>query len=157
MIGLVVATLAIGAASSLISAAPPLAQSPSCQQIRAACKAAGFVQGGQLGNRLVKDCLEPIVYGARQPQRGAGTLPDIAPALVAACGSNPAQSPPQSKEISGLTARDGGQSVFDSHLNVIWLADANLPARQAFGVPGINRTGSMDYATALRWVAAMNA
>jgi hypothetical protein len=164
----VVSTLVIGAASNLILAGSSLAQSPSCQQIRLACKAAGFIQGGPVGNRLVKDCLDPIVYGARQSERASRVLPDIAPPLVAACRSNLAgeQTPPQaarsqsqsqSQEISGLTAQEGGQTVFDSRLNVDWLADANLPAKRTFGVLGINKTGSMDYAAATRWVAAMNA
>jgi hypothetical protein len=46
--------------------------------------------------------------------------------------------------------------VHDSRLGVSWLTDGNLPATQSFGVPGINKSGSMDYATALRWVLAMN-
>jgi hypothetical protein len=58
---------------------------------------------------------------------------------------------------SALTAGDGGRTVYDARLAVTWLADANLAATQAFGVPNINKSGSMNYATALRWVAAMNA
>jgi hypothetical protein len=171
----------IGAVNSLIFAAPSLAQSPSCQQIRATCKDAGFVQGGRVGNRLVKDCIDPIVYGAQQPGMASKPLPIIAPQLVAVCRSDlsgaqsspeaaaagldaisttpsaaAARSQPLSKESSGLIALDGGQTVFDSRLNVTWLADANLAAKQSFGVPGINKTGSMDYATAIRWVIAMN-
>jgi hypothetical protein len=160
----------IGAGSSLLMAAPSLAQSPPCQQIRAACKDAGFVQGGTVGNRLVKDCFDPIVYGTRPVARASRALPIIGAQLAAVCRSNLAGiqaapeaaaaapgSQPLSKPYSELTARDGGQTVFDSRLNVTWLADANLPAKQTFGVPGINKTGSMDYATAMRWVAAMNA
>jgi hypothetical protein len=177
----VVSMLFIGAGNSLILAAPSLAQSPPCQQIRAACKDAGFLQGGPVGNRLVKDCFDPIVYGTYQPGRASRSLPNIAAQLVAVCRSSlsGAQSSPeavalardaitktpsaaaarsqQSKELSGLIARDGGQVAFDSRLNVSWLADANLAAKQTFGVPGINKTGSMDYATAIRWVTAMNA
>jgi hypothetical protein len=167
----VVSILVIGAASSLLQAAPSLAQSPPCQRIRAACKDAGFVQGGPVGNRLVKDCFDPIVYGTRQPERASRALPGIAPQMAAVCRSNLAgvQTPPdavaqsqsqsqsQSNESSGLMARDGGQTVFDSRLYVTWLADANLAAKRTFGVPGINKTGSMDYAAAIRWVTAMNA
>ena len=49
-----------------------------------------------------------------------------------------------------------GQTVYDPNLNVTWLADANLAGKQTFGVSNINKNGSMDYATALRWVDAMN-
>jgi len=58
---------------------------------------------------------------------------------------------------SALTAGDGGRTVYDARLAVTWLADANLAATQAFGVQNVNKSGSMNYATALRWVAAMNA
>jgi hypothetical protein len=173
--------LFICAGNSLILAAPSLAQSPPCQRIRAACKDAGFVQGGPVGIRLVKDCFDPIVYGTRPSDRAFKSLPNIAPQIAATCQSNltgaqsspeansPAldattetpsaesRSQPQTKESSGLMARDGGQTVFDSRLNVTWLADANLASKQTFGVAGINKTGSMDYATAIRWVTAMNA
>jgi len=48
----------------------------------------------------------------------------------------------------GFTRADG-PVVHDSRLNVTWLADGNLAATQTFGVSGINKNGSMDYATAL--------
>jgi hypothetical protein len=50
--------------------------------------------------------------------------------------------------------------------HVTWLADANLPAQQRFGIPlcdasgaepCVNRSGSMNYASATAWIAAMNA
>jgi hypothetical protein len=178
----VVSIFFIGIGSSLVLAAPSLAQSPPCQRIRAACKDAGFIQGGPIGDRLIKDCFDPIVHGARRPDRSSRPLPDIAPQLVALCRSDnsgtqpspettapvhdagaetPSAAPPSSKphamESSGLVGRDGGQTVFDSRLNVTWMADANLAAKQTFGVTGINKTGSMDYATAILWVSAMNA
>ncbi len=65
------------------------------------------------------------------------------------------QLPPQGG--STLIAREGGRTVYDARLKVTWLADANLAAKQSFGVPDINKSGSMNYATAVRWVAAMNA
>jgi hypothetical protein len=177
-----VIVIVVGGANSLIVAAPLLAQSPSCQRIRAACKDAGFVQGGPIGNRLVRDCFDPIVYGTRQPDTVSRALPGISPQLAAVCrlaltgGQSPSEAPtsapdavaatppaagsqpqPQSRESSGLMAQAGGQTVLDSRLKVTWLADANLAAKQTFGVAGINKTGSMDYATAIRWVTAMNA
>jgi hypothetical protein len=48
-------------------------------------------------------------------------------------------------------------TVYDPLLEVTWLADADLPRTQTFGVKGINRNGSMDYATALLWIRALNA
>jgi uncharacterized protein (TIGR03437 family) len=51
--------------------------------------------------------------------------------------------------------------VYDPNQNVCWLANADLAAdpnvRATLGVPGINPNGSMDYATAQKWVAALNA
>lgn len=52
---------------------------------------------------------------------------------------------------------DGGQTVHDGNFGVTWLADANLPAKEKFGVHGINSSGSMNYTTAVAWVRAMNA
>jgi hypothetical protein len=59
--------------------------------------------------------------------------------------------------VRQLSPSTAGQLVNDSRLNVWWLAEGNLAATQTFGVSGINKSGSMDYQTALRWVQAMNA
>ncbi len=59
-----------------------------------------------------------------------------------------------------------GITVYDTVNNVSWLANANLAASNRFGLPlctassaapCINTSGSMNYAAALAWVAAMNA
>ena len=59
-----------------------------------------------------------------------------------------------------------GETVYDVVNHVSWLADADLPAQQRFGIPlcdasgaepCVNRSGSMNYASATAWVAAMNA
>ena len=52
-----------------------------------------------------------------------------------------------------------GQTVYDTTLHVTWLANANLAgtAGGQFGVSNINPSGSMSYATAAQWVAALNA
>jgi hypothetical protein len=59
-----------------------------------------------------------------------------------------------------------GQTVYDVVNHVTWLADADLPAQQRFGIPlcdasgaepCVNGSGSMKYASASAWVAAMNA
>ena len=51
--------------------------------------------------------------------------------------------------------------VYDPNQSVCWLANADLAGdaamRTALGVTGIYANGSMDYATAQRWVAALNA
>ncbi len=72
----------------------------------------------------------------------------------------PASTPgPQLAEPAAahLVPGQDGQTLYDPGLNVTWLADANLPAKQSFGVPGINKSGSMAYETAVNWVRAMNA
>ena len=150
------------AAISVMVATPLRAQSPSCEQIRTACKNAGFVQGGPIGDRLVLDCFNPLVLGQPQPRRASRPLPQIRTKLTTACkeslskqSSAVAASPPAGG--STLMARDGGRTVYDAHLAVTWLADANLAAKESFGVPNVNKSGSMNYATAIRWVAAMNA
>jgi len=52
-----------------------------------------------------------------------------------------------------------GWTVHDTTLHVTWLANANLPAVVAgrFGVAKIMPNGAMNYATAVQWVAALNA
>jgi hypothetical protein len=150
------------AAISVVATAPMRAQAP-CEQIRTACKNAGFVQGGPVGERLVLDCFNPLVFGEMPPKRVSRPLPQITPELAAACKerSLARQSPDENAQLppqaSPLITREGGRTVYDARLKVTWLADANLAAKQTFGVPNINRSGSMNYATAVRWVAAMNA
>ena len=60
-----------------------------------------------------------------------------------------------------------GLTIYDSVNNITWLANANLPAANRFGVPVcngslglqscVNASGSMNYPTAAAWVAGMNA
>ena len=62
-----------------------------------------------------------------------------------------------------------GEMVYDIQNGVTWLADANLPARERFGLPFCDSSstdptelcmyasGSMNYTSAVAWVAAMNA
>jgi hypothetical protein len=75
-------------------------------------------------------------------------------------GAGPARTsemqtpPPRGEQLSPT---NGGQTVYDGIQNVTWLADANLAAKEQFGVPNINKDGSMDYQTAVQWVNAMNA
>jgi hypothetical protein len=139
------------------------AQSGACQQIRAACRNAGFVVGGPIGERLVLDCFNPIALGQMPKRPATIPLPTIDPQVASACkdslngksagGTN--VHPPVADQ-STLVAATDGKTVLDTRLGVTWLADANLAATQTFSVTGINKSGSMDYATAVRWVAAMN-
>lgn len=70
------------------------------------------------------------------------------------------------RSASNLVPSADGTTVYDSAHNITWLADANLAAHVHFGLPTcagnppqpcINPNGSMDYASAAAWVAAMNA
>jgi hypothetical protein len=64
-----------------------------------------------------------------------------------------------------------GETVYDVVNHVTWLTDANLPARQRFGIPlcdgtgpygtmildpCVNASGIMDYKSATNWILAMN-
>jgi hypothetical protein len=56
-----------------------------------------------------------------------------------------------------LIVLPGHRAVYDTNLGVAWLRDANLALTSRFGVEGIGPDGSMNYATAVKWVAALNA
>jgi len=69
---------------------------------------------------------------------------------------------------AALVLSSDGLAVYDTVNNITWLADANTPASNRFGLPScngsgshaqtcLNATGSMNYQTAAAWVAAMNA
>lgn len=47
--------------------------------------------------------------------------------------------------------------LYDTTLNVTWLADANLAATEDFGVRFIDPTGYTGADSALKWISAMNA
>ena len=72
------------------------------------------------------------------------------------------QFPALSRPIktTGLTPADWGTMVYDSNQGVCWLADANLAGnpeiREQLDVAGINPDGTMDWATALNFVNALN-
>ncbi|MFM8330144.1 MAG: DUF1566 domain-containing protein [Candidatus Methylumidiphilus sp.] len=59
---------------------------------------------------------------------------------------------------ASLETRPGGM-VYDTDLNITWLADANLAASNTFGVSISNGSGpgTMTWTQAQSWVAAMNA
>jgi hypothetical protein len=63
---------------------------------------------------------------------------------------------------AALISRLNGEAVYDTDLNITWIANANLAASNTFGVTsGIILTGSaagqMCWTTAQNWIAGMNA
>jgi hypothetical protein len=66
--------------------------------------------------------------------------------LLLACGSANA----------ALLSRLSGQAYYDDVLDITWIADANLADTTTFGVVGINANGTMTWAKANEWIAAMN-
>lgn len=80
---------------------------------------------------------------------------DILSAAVAAIAFLTVSAPVDAALISRLD----GAAVYDTDLNITWLADANYAATDQFGVVGINTTtdpGAMDWDTAITWISAMN-
>jgi len=76
-------TLVVGFTLSL--AAQSAAPGP-CDQIKATCKSAGFVEGDyKQGYGLWVDCIDPIMQGKTQPKKADKPLPSVAPSLIAAC------------------------------------------------------------------------
>jgi hypothetical protein len=132
------------------------ADQAACEQIKTDCKNAGFVLGGGARNGLLVDCFQPIVQGTAQPKSASKPLPRINPQLVNACRAGRDSAPVAAPASVPLVPAADGQTVYDPNLKVTWLADGNLAAKQAFGVANINKSGSMNYATAVEWVAAMN-
>jgi hypothetical protein len=128
----------------------------SCDQIKAACKNAGFVLGGGARNGLLVDCFQPIVQGTAQPKAASRPLPTIDSHVVSACREGKETTAVAAPASVALVPAADGETVYDPNLKVTWIADANLAGKQTFGVSSINKSGSMDYATAVRWVAAMN-
>ena len=55
-----------------------------------------------------------------------------------------------------LTSAEDGQTVYESKLNVTWLADANYAHTKTYGVSGITSSGAMSYTAAAAWVKALN-
>jgi Papain family cysteine protease len=69
------------------------AQPSSCEGIRKACRNAGFVLGGPEGDRLVRDCFEPIVQGTARPAGGARPLPNVPTQWASNCQVGLTSSP----------------------------------------------------------------
>jgi len=78
-------TLVVGFALSLAAQSAEPAPEP-CDQIKAACKSAGFVEGDyKLGYGLWVDCIDAIMQGKKQPPKADKPLPSVDPQLIAAC------------------------------------------------------------------------
>jgi hypothetical protein len=57
---------------------------------------------------------------------------------------------------AALLSRASGAAYYDTVLDITWLANANLADTNDFGVTGINANGTMTWAKAGEWIAAMN-
>lgn len=80
--------LPLVAISSLIAimSAQVLAAPDACEQIRAACRSAGFVEGGgPAGNGIQIDCYLPILHGTPQRARATMPLPQVDGQWIEAC------------------------------------------------------------------------
>ena len=84
---------------------------------------------------------------------------------LAGCGSTSELLRPVAGGEARLLGADGA-TVYDTAHHVTWLADADLPAANTFGLarcdgsgtqPCVNASGSMNYQSAVAWIAAMNA
>ena len=85
--------------------------------------------------------------------QGANVTLNYLYALPMIKGKLPGTPPAVGKQ---LEVNPGGQTVYDPVAQVTWLADANLAAKQTFGIADINPDGSMEHSAAVQWVAAMN-
>jgi hypothetical protein len=96
--------------------------------------------------------------------QGSNTKPNFLYALPMIPGKIPG-TPPASG--NGLQVNPGGQTVYDPVANVTWLANANLAATNAFGLPPctapgkpqmcVNQDGAMNWDSAAQLVTNMNA
>jgi hypothetical protein len=76
---------------------------PSCDTIVKACKKAGFSPKGKDGTVLTVDCVRPIMLGATVANAGI-PLPEIDPALLAACRTEKPGFGGVKKQGPGVTA-----------------------------------------------------
>lgn len=142
------------------------ADSPACEQIKIACRDAGFVLGAGPRDGLLVACFNPIVHDTAQPKAASRRLPTVNAQWIAACRAGNDSALVATRASAPLVPSADGQTIYDPNLNVTWLADGNLAAEQKSGIPSITKDGPgasnitqdglMHYAAALRWVAAMN-
>ena len=101
--------------------------------------------------------LRLFAFAAALASTAAFAAASAQPARDKALPAAKAASPSPPSALARLLPSADGMTIHDSLLKVTWLANGNLAATQKFGISGINPSGSMDYQTALKWVAAMNA
>jgi hypothetical protein len=81
----------------------------------------------------------------------------VTTAVPSSAAIAPGGKAPGPQPVHALCNADRGARTVSDPLNgVTWLADANLPASQMFGVSGIYRSGAMPYGSAQAWVRALN-
>ena len=132
------------------------ADSPSCEQIKTACRNAGFHSRWRSARRAIAGLLRSHRPRDRAAQGSIHTFAGHKPATGERVPGRELLHPRRGAcERTPAPAADG-QTVYDPSLHVTWLADANLAGKQTFGVSSVHKDGSMDYATAIRWVAALN-
>jgi uncharacterized protein (TIGR03437 family) len=95
--------------------------------------------------------------------QGANTLPNFLYLLPMIPGKLPGTPPAAG---TGLQVNPGGQTVYDPMTNITWLANANLAATNAFGLPlcttpttpalCIAADGAMTWNSAVQFLANMN-
>ena len=84
-------------------------QSP-CEQVRAACRAAGFKPGGAKdGTGILIDCITPLIQATAQRLQATKPLPQIDAEVVQACKSaNPEFGQQEAPTVHELSAADLG-------------------------------------------------
>ena len=132
-------TLAV-AGLMLLASHAAFAQRP-CEQIRRACKDAGFVQGGvPTGNGLTVDCIAPIMQGKPQRRKAKQPLPNVDPETVAACkAANPNFGQPKGASSEGqaslaeqpaasvpLMVPSGPPANNEKHPNIVFILTDDL-------------------------------
>jgi hypothetical protein len=95
--------------------------------------------------------------------QGANTLPNFLYALPMIPGKLPGTP---AATGNGLQVNPGGQTIYDPVTNITWLANANLAATNAFGLPAckdpttpalcVALDGAMTFASASQFIANMN-
>jgi len=106
--------------------ATALATPDPCLQLKAACKAAGFIPGGmKTGDGLYKDCINPILAGRGvKTSRSGRALPHVDPQIVTACrtAQGALSAPPIVAPVPLVTPRLGP----GTHPNIVFILTDDL-------------------------------
>lgn len=112
--------------------------------------------------RIVLTCLLVLFVPVARAASTAAVSATVSSAAANACNLSRELrgDDAESTGTQGLVPIAFGLIVYDENQGLCWLADANLAgnpvAQQLLGVTGINPDGTMDYATAVNWVNALN-